>query len=49
MFTFISMNWKGKSLENYEKVLKFISEAKTESGLKIGSKLDERAYEKGKK
>jgi len=49
MFTFISMNWKGKSLENYEKVLKFISEAKTESGLKIGSMLDERVYEKGKK
>lgn len=49
MFSFISMNWKGKPLENYETVLKLISETKTESGLRIGSKLDERVYKKGKK
>ena len=49
MFSFISMNWKGKPLENFETVLKLISETKTKTGLKIGSKLDERTYEKGKK
>lgn len=49
MFSFISMNWKGKPLENFETVLKLISETKTKTGLKISSKLDERTYEKGKK
>ena len=49
MFSFISMNWKGKPLENYETALKLVSETKTVSGLKIGSKLDERVYKKGKK
>ena len=49
MFSFISMNWKGKPLENYETVLKLISETKTKNGLKIESRLDERTYKKGKK
>jgi len=49
MFSFISMNWKGKPLENYETILKLISETKTKSGLKIKSRLDEKTYKKGKK
>lgn len=49
MFSFISMNWKGKPLENYESILKLISETKTRGGLKIGSRLDTKKYEKGKK
>jgi len=49
MFSFISMNWKGKPLENYESILKLISETRTKSGLKIESRLDTKKYEKGKK
>jgi transposase len=49
MFSFISMNWKGKPLENYESILKLISETKTKSGLKIRSRLDTKNYKKGKK
>ncbi len=43
------MNWKGKPLENYESILKLISETKTKGGLKIESRLDTKKYEKGKK
>ena len=49
MFSFISMNWKGKPLENYESILKLISETKTKGGLKIKSGLDTKQYAKGKK
>jgi len=49
MFSFISMNWKGKPLENYEAVIKLTSGTKTSKGLKIKSKLDKSEYKKGKK
>jgi hypothetical protein len=49
MFSFISLNWKGKPLENYESILKLISEKKTKSGLRIESRLDTKQYEKSKK
>lgn len=49
MFSFISMNWKGKPLENYESILKLISETKTKGGLNIASRLDTQNYETGKK
>ncbi|VAW67681.1 hypothetical protein MNBD_GAMMA08-2893 [hydrothermal vent metagenome] len=49
MFSFISMNRKGKPLENYESILKLISETKTKGGLKIKSGLDTKQYTKGKK
>lgn len=49
MFSFISMNWKGKPLENYESVVNLISATTTKGGLKIKSKLDTNQYEKGKK
>lgn len=47
MFSFISMNWKGKPLENYEAVVKLISATTTKSGLKIKSRLDNKQYKKG--
>lgn len=49
MFSFISMNWKGKPLENYETVINLISSTKTKTGLKIKAKLDKRQYKKGVK
>lgn len=49
MFSFISMNWKGKPLVDYEVVINLIQGTKTEKGLKIKAKLDRRKYKKGKK
>lgn len=49
MFSHISMNWKGKPLENYESIVKLISGTKTKGGLKVKSKLDQAQYKKGKK
>jgi hypothetical protein len=46
MFSFISMNWKGKPLENYEAVVKLISATTTKSGLKIKARIDKKEYKK---
>ena len=49
MFSFISLNWKGKPLETYESVVKLISSTKTKKGLKIKAMLDKKKYKKGHK
>jgi len=49
MFSFISMNWKGKPLRNYEMILNLIEGTKTKKGLKIKAKIDKKIYELGKK
>ncbi len=48
MFSFISMNWKGKPLTDYEVIINFIKNTTTEKGLKIYARLDKNTYEKGK-
>lgn len=47
MFSFISLNWKGIPLKNYETIINLISGTKTKSGLKIKAMLDKKTYEKG--
>ena len=47
MFSFISMNWKGEPLINYETVVNMISTTTTKSGLKIKAQLDKNKYETG--
>jgi len=47
MFSFISNNWAGKPLLNYETVLKFIRNTKTNTGLKIRALLKKKKYLKG--
>jgi hypothetical protein len=49
MFSFISMNWRGKPLINYEVIINLIEGTKTKKGLKIKAKMDKRIYELGKK
>ncbi|MBX8636122.1 MAG: ISAzo13 family transposase [Thermoplasmata archaeon] len=49
MFSFISMNWKGKPLISYAVIINLIKATETESGLKISAKMDRRGYETGKK
>ncbi|MHC4106184.1 MAG: ISAzo13 family transposase [Planctomycetota bacterium] len=47
MFSFISSNWVGQPLLNYETVLKFIRTTKTSAGLKIRAILNKKQYLKG--
>jgi len=49
MFSFISMNWKGEPLVNYETVVNLIGGTRTKTGLRIRARLDRRQYEKGVK
>ena len=47
MFSFISMNWRGRPLVSYEAVLNLIGSTKTKTGLRIRTKLDPAEYETG--
>jgi hypothetical protein len=47
MFCFISNNWAGEPLLNYETVLKFIRTTKTTTGLRIRALLNKKQYRKG--
>lgn len=49
MFSFISQNWKGKPLTDYQVIINFIKNTKTEKGLEIFARLDKNIYQKGKK
>ncbi len=47
LFSFISMNWRGRPLESYEIIVNLIGATTNKSGLKVKCGLDEREYEKG--
>ncbi len=49
MFSFISQNWKGKPLTDYEVIINFIKNTKTDKGLEIFARLDKKEYKKGLK
>lgn len=49
LFSFITINWRGKPLRTYRTVVNLISCTKTKSGLEVRCALDESAYEKGRK
>jgi hypothetical protein len=49
LFSFISLNWKGKPLINYETVIELIGSTKTDMGLKVKACLDKREYELARK
>ncbi len=49
MFSFISMNWRGKPLINYEMIINLIEGTRNKKGLKIKAKIDKNIYELGKK
>lgn len=49
LFSFITMNWRGKPLISVEAIIKLISSTKTEQGLVVHCELDENEYEKGRK
>jgi DDE family transposase len=47
MFSFVSLNWRGKPLESLEVIINLIAGTTTNMGLKIYAQLDDRVYEKG--
>jgi transposase len=49
LFSFISMNWRGKPLTSYETILNLISSTTTTKGLTVKAELDLNKYPKGTK
>jgi hypothetical protein len=49
LFSFISLNWKGEPLINYETIINLIGGTKTRMGLKVKAVLDTNDYETGLK
>jgi transposase len=49
LFSFISSNWRGEPLIDYETIVNFVSNTKTAAGLKVSCRLDHRKYKTGKK
>jgi transposase len=47
MFSFVSLNWRGKPLESLEVIIELIAATTTTTGLKIYAQLDDRTYDKG--
>ena len=47
LFSFISINWRGKPLVSYRTIINLIASTKTEKGLRVYATLDERLYELG--
>jgi Rhodopirellula transposase DDE domain len=47
MFSFVSLNWRGKPLESLEIVVNLIASTTTNTGLKVYAQLDDRSYERG--
>jgi hypothetical protein len=48
LFSFITMNWRGKPLTDYLTIVNLISSTKTSKGLHVQCRLDQRTYEKGR-
>jgi hypothetical protein len=49
LFSFISMNWRGRPLRSYETVISLISNTTNRGGLVVRARLDRRPYPIGKK
>jgi Rhodopirellula transposase DDE domain len=49
LFSFMSMNWRGKPLISHEVIINLIAATTTSTGLKIYAQLDDRDYPKGVK
>jgi hypothetical protein len=49
LFSFISSNWRGEPLRDYETIVRLISNTTTAKGLKVTCRLDRRKYPTGRK
>lgn len=48
LFSFISTNWRGEPLRDYETIVKLIAHTTTATGLKVTCRLDRRRYPTGR-
>jgi hypothetical protein len=44
LFSFISINWRGKPLRSYRTIVQLIAATTTDAGLKVRAELDENKY-----
>lgn len=49
LFSFISSNWRGQPLQDYETIVRLIARTTTAKGLKVTCRLDRRKYPTGRK
>ena len=49
LFSFISSNWRGEPLRDYETIVRLIAKTTTATGLKVSCRLDRRKYPTGRK
>jgi len=49
LFSFITINWRGKPLRTYRTIVQLIAATTTEAGLKVRAELDEKKYPNGVK
>lgn len=49
LFSFISINWRGKPLTSYQVIINLITSTITKTGLSVKARLDKKNYSKGKK
>ncbi len=49
LFSFITINWRGKPLRTYQTVVKLIAATTTKTGLEVQCELDPSGYAKGRK
>ena len=49
LFSFISMNWRGRPLVDYETIISLIGSTRNSKGLEVRCHIDTRTYEKGRK
>jgi transposase len=49
LFSFITINWRGKPLRSYRTIIRLIAATTTGTGLKVRAELDENKYPKGVK
>lgn len=47
LFSFISMNWRGKPLTSYQVIINLIASTTTRCGLTVKARLDKKVYHKG--
>ena len=49
LFSFITINWRGKPLRSYRTIVQLIAATTTDAGLKVRAELNQRKYPKGVK
>jgi hypothetical protein len=49
LFSFVSSNWRGEPLKDYETIVNLIAKTTTAKGLKVVCRLDRRKYPTGRK